>query len=132
MAPTYMQIRTRIAVSVGSLKVSVVSSATPMVAVRPGSAPTMIPSSVAQATCNSESRVVRRTKASPSWARSMSLRQANQEELLERDADDSGDQDRLDQSRREAAQPPAGLARLLPLEDGDEGEEEQAGRERVG
>ena len=50
MAPTYMQIKIRTASPAASLKVRVVSSASPSVAVKPGSMPTAIPSSVDHAT----------------------------------------------------------------------------------
>ncbi len=52
-----MQISTRMASPEGMLKVSVVNSATPSVAVRPGSMPTTMPSSVAQAMWKSEPKV---------------------------------------------------------------------------
>ena len=45
MAPTYVQISTSSAWFDGILMVSVVISATPIVAVRPGSAPMMTPTS---------------------------------------------------------------------------------------
>ncbi len=57
-----MQISTRIAVSAGMWKVSVVRSAIPSVAVSPGSAPTVIPSSVAQRTLKSVTGSVAKSK----------------------------------------------------------------------
>ena len=50
MAPTYMQIRMRMASPGAILKVSVVMRAMPSVAVRPGIMPTVMPSRVAQST----------------------------------------------------------------------------------
>jgi hypothetical protein len=68
-----MQISTMIASLCGMVKVSVVSKATPMVAVRPGRAPMTMPRKVAHITLKSVCGFMNPTKAPPSWPRLSSI-----------------------------------------------------------
>src|SRR5580765_2272007 len=92
-APTYEQMRTRIASFAGSLIVIVVRSAITSVAERPGRMPTMMPSSAPPRPRAIEVGFMKPTQA---WARSASpenivaldLWQSHQEQLLEDVFDD--------------------------------------------
>jgi hypothetical protein len=64
-----MQTRTRIACSCGIVKVSVVMSATPIVAVSPGNAPMTMPRSVAQKTLRMPQPLRRCARAPPNCSR---------------------------------------------------------------
>ncbi len=70
-----MQISTMIASLCGMENVSVVSKATPMVAVRPGSAPMTMPRNVAQITLKSVCGFMKPTKAAPSRPRLSNITQ---------------------------------------------------------
>src|SRR5512144_224428 len=92
MAPTYVQTRTRSACADGILIVSVVISATPIVAVRPGSAPMMTPtsddSSTSPSVSGSEKLAMERPNATRPSNMTERLRQAHVEDLLEDERDD--------------------------------------------
>ena len=88
MAPMYMQIRVMIALLASILNVRVVSSATPMVAVRPGSMPMMMPSQVLHTTESRMSHCRKPSRASPNMrspSMTASLGKIDEEQVLERD-----------------------------------------------
>src|SRR5512136_2241779 len=87
MAPMYMQIRMMIALLAAILNVRVVSSAMPMVAVRPGSMPTMMPSCVLHSTSKRLLKLRKPSRASPNMRSpsnmAASLGKIDQEQVLE-------------------------------------------------
>src|SRR5262245_17202814 len=127
-----MQTSTRIASVCGMVKVSVVISATPMVAVSPGRAPITMPRNVAHRTVKMVLGVRNPAKAAPNWPRLSSmgaLRQAHEEDAFEHQRyDDPG----AETQRCRDRQPPQAFALrqlALPLEQGGEGEHEDRRRQ---
>src|SRR6056297_1104805 len=107
MAPTYIAMRMRMASPAVSLNVRVVSSASPNVAVRPGSMPTAMPRRVAQATVNSVPQLAISTIAlkkcvRPSNTRAL-LGKTDQEDTFEHEAHGQRDQRALEHGESDDA-----------------------------
>src|SRR4030042_3268803 len=116
MAPMYTQTRVMIALLAAILNVRVVSSATPMVAVRPGSIPMMMPSPVLHTTESSMSHLRKPSRASPNMrspSMATSLGQIDEEQVLERGEHPGGSGDGDDGC--EHGHLPLGRERLLDV-----------------
>src|SRR6476646_6035661 len=105
-----MQTSTRIACSCDIVKVRVVMSATPIVAVRPGRAPMTMPRKVAQTALKMDEGVSRPAKANPNSRRLSNinrlgavcgLRESDEEELLEDERHQEPGEDTLEKCGRD-------------------------------
>src|SRR4051794_10399005 len=128
-----MHTSTRIACSCGMVKVSVVISATPIVAVSPGSAPMMMRSSVAQKTLRIPHPLSRWASAPPNCSRLCSmpaaLRQADEEDALEHERHKEAREHALHDADPHETEARLRLEPGPPLECGDEERHEDRGRE---
>src|SRR5918998_6163022 len=105
-----MHTSTRIACSCAIVKVRVVMSATPIVAVRPGRAPITMPRKVAQTALKMDPGVSRPAKAVPNSRRLSNIKRPgaicglgkpDEEELLEHERHQEAGEDALDKGGRD-------------------------------
>src|SRR6056297_3286387 len=126
-----MAMRIRMASPAASLNVSVVSSASPSVAVRPGSMPTAMPRSVAHATLNRVLQVAIVTIAPKKCVRPSNTRallgKTDQEDTFEHEAYGKRDHRPLENGEGDDARQALPALRRAGLEQHDEAGDEQEG-----